>query len=95
MVGLRAAAAWRFGAPWREVAAAAAGAAARDAYGTALLVMATVVAGVVAASVPVTAPLVLGQLALAAVAVDARSRTAKTSQRRPRGHEAAAGPVTH
>jgi hypothetical protein len=74
VIGLRAAARWRSGTPWPAVARAAAIATARDAGGSALLWLAAAAATAIVAAVPVTVLLVAGPVALAAVAVDGRTR---------------------
>lgn len=71
-VGLRAAALWRPGATWPAVWRAGAEAARADPYGTGLLAFAVVAVVIVSWTFPVVTPLALGQLVLAAVAVDAR-----------------------
>ncbi|MFC4586860.1 hypothetical protein [Sphaerisporangium corydalis] len=68
-LALRCAAAWRPGLGWPAVLRAAVRA---DLYGTALLAMASATAVIISSSFPVVTPLALGQLVLAAVAVDAR-----------------------
>ncbi|GAA3796843.1 hypothetical protein GCM10022226_15280 [Sphaerisporangium flaviroseum] len=68
-LALRCAAAWRPGLGWPRAFRSAVQA---DLYGTALLAMAVVVAMVVCSAFPLVTPLALGQLVLAAVAVDAR-----------------------
>ncbi|MFC6081904.1 hypothetical protein [Sphaerisporangium aureirubrum] len=68
-LALRCAGAWRPGAGWPQVFRSALRA---DLYGTALLAMAVVAAVVVCSVFPVVTPLALGQLVLAAAAVDAR-----------------------
>jgi hypothetical protein len=70
VLGLRAAAAWRPGDRFGPVARAAADRAVRDPRGSALLLFAAAVAAVIVAVVPITALLMGGPLALAAVAVD-------------------------
>ncbi len=70
-LALRSAAAWRPGATWPRIYRSVAGA---DIHGTVLLVMAVAVALVICSTFPVVTPLAAGQLALAAVAVDARVR---------------------
>ncbi|MBC6460925.1 hypothetical protein [Actinomadura sp. HBU206391] len=77
-VGLRAAALWRLGATWTSLWRGGAEAARADPYGTALLAFAVVAAAVVCWTFPVVIPLALGQLVLAAVAVDARVTGAAT-----------------
>jgi hypothetical protein len=72
VIGLRLAAMWRPDRRWPELTSAAVRAAAADPAGSALLLIATGVAVVIAITVPVTAPLLLGPLALAAAAVDLR-----------------------
>jgi len=72
VVGLRAAAQWRPGRRWPAVAASAARRAAADPGGSALLLFAGLAAAAVVAVVPVTALLIGGPLAMAAVAVDGR-----------------------
>jgi hypothetical protein len=75
VVGLRAAAAWRPGERFGTVAWAAAIRAVRDPGGSALLLLAAVAAATIVVVVPITALLIGGPLALAAVAVDGgRSR---------------------
>lgn len=74
VVGLRAAAGWRPGTPWRHVARAATVATVRDPGGSGLLWLAAAAATGIVVAVPVTALLVAGPLALAAVAVDLRPR---------------------
>jgi hypothetical protein len=75
VVGLRAAAAWRPGDRFTPVARAAAGRAVRDPGGSTLLLVAAVAAAAIVVVVPVTALLIGGPLAMAAVAVDGgRSR---------------------
>ncbi|MFC4535450.1 hypothetical protein [Sphaerisporangium dianthi] len=68
-LALRCAGAWRPGTGWPEAFRAASRA---DVYGTALLAMAVAAAAVVCSTFPLVTPLALGQLVLAAVAVDAR-----------------------
>ncbi|MEO3812731.1 hypothetical protein ABGB17_27330 [Sphaerisporangium sp. B11E5] len=68
-LALRCAGAWRPGAGWPRVLRTALRA---DLYGTALLAMAVAAAVVVCSVFPVVTPLALGQLVLAAAAVDAR-----------------------
>ena len=74
VLGLRLAAKWRPGTRWSEVAHAAAHATVRDAQGSALLWLAAATAAGIALAVPLAALLVAGPLALAAVAVDLRTR---------------------
>lgn len=74
VVGLRAAARWRPGVGWPATGTAAAAEAVRDPGGSALLVLAAAAAAAIVVVVPVTAPLIPGQLALAAVAVVERHR---------------------
>jgi len=75
VVGLRAAAAWRPGQRFGPVARAAAIRGVRDPGGSALLLLAGVAAAAIVVVVPITALLIGGPLALAAVAVDrGRSR---------------------
>jgi hypothetical protein len=75
VVGLRAAAAWRPGHRFAPVARAAAVRAMRDPGGSALLLFAAVAAAAIVVVVPITALLIGGPLAMAAVAVDGgRSR---------------------
>jgi hypothetical protein len=74
VLGLWAAAVWRPGARWVAVARVAFAAARRDPGGSALLWLAGVAAVSITAMVPVTALLVAGPLALAAVAVAGRVR---------------------
>ncbi|GAA3032471.1 hypothetical protein [Streptosporangium longisporum] len=71
-LALRVAVAWRPGTSWPDAARTAADHLAGDRYGTALLAAAVPVAAIICLGYPVVTPLVLGQLALAAVAVDAR-----------------------
>ncbi|HEV2783179.1 MAG TPA: hypothetical protein VGX25_27670 [Actinophytocola sp.] len=73
VIGLRAAAAWRPGTRWPDVARAAAIAAVRDPGGSALLLLAAAAAVGIAFAVPVTVLLLAGPLALAAVTVDVRT----------------------
>jgi hypothetical protein len=72
VLALRAAGAWRPGCRWPPVARRAAAEVVRDPGGAALLLLAAGTAAVVAVAVPVTALLLPGPVALAAVAVDAR-----------------------
>ncbi|HYN94577.1 MAG TPA: hypothetical protein VES42_12070 [Pilimelia sp.] len=74
VLGLRTAARWRAGARWAPVFRAALGASARDPGGAALLLFAGLAAAAIVVTVPVSALLVAGPLALAAVAVDGRTR---------------------
>ncbi len=74
VLGLRAAARWRPGARWPAVLHAATIAARRDAGGSALLLLAAAAAIAIAVAVPVTMLLIAGPLALAAAAVDLRTR---------------------
>jgi hypothetical protein len=67
-LGLRAAAAWRPDLAWNAVLRRAAA----DPGGVLLLSAASAAGLLVAWSVPIIAPLVLGQLVLAAVAIDVR-----------------------
>ncbi|MDH2424342.1 hypothetical protein [Sphaerisporangium sp. TRM90804] len=73
-LALRCAAAWRPGHAWPRAARDAVRA---DLYGTGLLAMAVAVAAVVCATFPLVTPLALGQLVLAAAAVDARTSPAR------------------
>ena len=70
VLGLRAAARWRPGAAWPEVARAAARHAAGDVPGSLLLGLAAACAAAISWAVPLMAPLALGPLALGAVAVE-------------------------
>jgi hypothetical protein len=72
VVGLRAAAGWRPGRPWPAVVSSAARRALGDPGGSALLLAAAAASAVIVAMVPLTALLIGGPLALAAVAVDGR-----------------------
>jgi hypothetical protein len=72
VLALRTAAAWRPGPGWAAAALTAVRRLGSDRYGTALLAAAVVVALVIGTVWPVVVPLALGQLALAAVAVEAR-----------------------
>ncbi|TDD66598.1 hypothetical protein E1262_21535 [Jiangella aurantiaca] len=74
VLGLRAAAGWRPGRAWPAVGAEAARRAAGGIGGDLLLLLAAGCAAGIAAAVPVTALLVLGPLAVAAVAVEAHGR---------------------
>ncbi|TDD94953.1 hypothetical protein E1269_31565 [Jiangella asiatica] len=74
VLGLRAAAGWRPGRTWRAVGIDAADRSRGDVGGSLLLLFAAASAAGIVAAVPVTALLLLGPLAVAAVAVDARSR---------------------
>jgi hypothetical protein len=76
-LALRAAAGWRPGAGGLSTIRTAGAAASADPYGTALLAGATVAAVIVSQTFPIVTPLALGQLVLAAVAVDARVVTSK------------------
>lgn len=75
VLGLRIAARWRPGARWPRLARGAALAAARDVPGCLLLWLATAAGTAIALAVPITVLLVAGPVALAAVAVEARTRT--------------------
>lgn len=74
VLGMRAAASWRPGRGWRAVAADAARHARGDVGGSALLLMAAGCAVAVVTAVPIAVIFLLGPLAVAAVAVDTRSR---------------------
>jgi hypothetical protein len=75
VVALRSAAAWQPARRWRSLVPAAARDAARDLGGSALLLFAIISAAAIIVFVPITALLVTGPLALAAVAVSSRSRS--------------------
>jgi hypothetical protein len=77
VLALRAAAGWRPGAGWLTVIRTAGAAMPSDLYGTALLAGAAVVAVVVSQTFPIVTPLALGQVVLAAVAIETRSVTGK------------------
>ncbi|WP_304450782.1 hypothetical protein [Nocardiopsis sp. YSL2] len=70
---LRIAACWRPGLDWRGTARAGADRITGDLYGSALVVLAVVAAAVIGTAVPIMAPLVLGQVLLAAAAVEVRA----------------------
>jgi hypothetical protein len=72
VVALRFAARWQPAQRWRDAAPAAAREAARDPGGSALLLLAAACAIGIVVLVPITALLVCGPLALAAVAVQSR-----------------------
>lgn len=73
VAGLRAAARWHPGVPWRTAVAGAADVALRDWTGSLLLVGALVVTGVVALHAPAFVVVLPGLLVMAAVAVDRRT----------------------
>ena len=83
VLALRVAGAWRPGRRWPGLARDAAADLARDPGGAALLLLAAGAAVVVAVAVPVTALLLPGPLALAAVAVDTRRPTGTADRDRP------------
>lgn len=80
VLGLRLAATWRPGRRWPDLTRVAVRTAVADPRGSALLLVAAGSAAVIAVAVPVTAPLLLGPLALAATVVDMRAK------RRPAGN---------
>jgi hypothetical protein len=83
VIALRAAARWRPDRRWRADLPAAARDAGRDLGGSALLLLAAACAAGIIVLVPITALLVTGPLALAAVAVDSRHRPAPLSTAPP------------
>ena len=74
VLGLRTAARWRPGSRWAATLRSAAARSLADPGGSALLALAGAAAAAIAFAVPVTALLVCGFLALAAVAVDLRCK---------------------
>lgn len=77
VLGLRVAARWRPGDRWPSVLRGALGDVTGDPGGSALLLTAGAAAAMIVVAVPVTALLVAGPLALAAVAVDGRPGRAR------------------